>query len=225
MTTCSSCGAELRIGEHPFCPHGRVLRSELNLGEQPPVMSDAEISRTAAIVAGVDQLNGKCVRCGHELQIGDYPFCPHGSIFTQFAQHFDPIVLHQAADGSYSFPASVDAPVRPGYRKVEVRTIQEADRVTREVNSREESKAREIHAQSESMREATLSRNRRDMDKLRDRLSDAGKQFAERARQYVDSKPRRGFQSPNFHMDVFSFDSSNREVHRDDRTGWKGRKG
>ncbi len=165
-----------------------------------------------------------CATCGSELSIGDYPFCPHGSIFSQRAQHFDPIVLHQAADGSYSFPASVDAPLRPGYQKVEVRTIQEADRVTREVNAREESHARQIHEQNEAVRDQTLSRSRRDMDRLRERLSPEGRQLADRAREYVNGKQRRAFRSPNFFIDVFAHDSSNREVHRDERTGWKGRK-
>lgn len=33
----------------------------------------------------------KCEKCGHELQIGDYPFCPHGNNFKQYS-------------GSLSFP-------------------------------------------------------------------------------------------------------------------------
>jgi hypothetical protein len=165
-----------------------------------------------------------CSQCGAELQIGDFPFCPHGSIYAQYAQHFDPIVVHQAPDGSYSFPASVDAPLRPGYAKVEIRTLREADRITREVNSREDAAIRESHHASEAQREATLARNRAQLDQAKARFSPQGREFAARMREYVNSKRRPGPGSANFHIDVFSHDRSNREEYRDARTDWKSRR-
>ena len=171
----------------------------------------------------------RCTDCGEELHLGDYPFCPHGSIWSSHAQRFSPIVIHVSASGEYRFPASVEAPVPDGYRKVEIRTIQEADRVSREVNAREDSTLRSVQAQSETGRHLTRQRNRAFMDSIRHKLSPAGREYLDRAREYVAHKDReRENNKPratNFHFDVFAHDSSNREQHSDERTGWKGRKG
>jgi hypothetical protein len=170
-----------------------------------------------------------CQACGRVLEIGDYPFCPHGSIWSAHAQRFSPIVVHVSQAGEYRFPASVDAPIPAGYRKVEIRTIQEADRISREVNAREDSTLRAVQAQSDTSRSLTRARNRAFMDSIRHKLSPAGREYLDRAREYVaqkdrareNSRPR----STNFFIDVFAHDASNRERHADERTGWKGRKG
>lgn len=167
---------------------------------------------------------GICKECGQETVIGDWPFCPHGSVLRQRAQHFDPIVLHQAADGSYSFPASADAPLREGYRKVEIRTIQEADKISREMNSKMDSQLRDAHAFNEALHSATLAKHRADVDRIRDRLSARARELADGARAYVDGKRRPGPGPANFHFEVFAFDGSNREAHRDERTDWKSRR-
>ena len=176
-------------------------------------------------------MNMICSECGHELQIGDYPFCPHGSIYPGHAQRFDPIVVHVSCegDGQYRFPAAVDAPVPAGYRKVEIRTIQEADRVSREVNRREDETLRSVQQQSDASRQAARSRNQAFMNNMKERMSPKGRQFLDQAREYQAMKDKEREQSrprgTNFHMDVFAYDSSNREQYRDERTGWRGRKG
>ena len=54
-----------------------------------------------------------CSKCGAEVMIGDWPFCPHGATFHGNAQRFDPIVVWQSNSDSekYSFPgpAQLDA--------------------------------------------------------------------------------------------------------------------
>jgi hypothetical protein len=170
-----------------------------------------------------------CKDCGHELQIGDYPYCPHGSIYSEHAQRFAPIVVHRTADGVYSFPASVDAVVRGGYDKVEIRTLREADRITREINQHEDAKLGEVQQQSDANRQATRARNQAFMNNLRNKMTPQGRRFLDQARAYQalkdkareNSRPR----SANFYIDVFANDSSNREQHRDERTQWRGRKG
>jgi len=142
------------------------LRDAVLSSAPEPIMTDEQIKRTAAICAGKDTVDGKCVHCGHELQIGDYPFCPHGSIYPERAQHFEPIVVHVSGDGQYRFPAATDAPVPSGYRKVEIRTIQEADRISREVNRREDETLGAVQRQSDTSRMATRSRNRVFIDRL-----------------------------------------------------------
>jgi hypothetical protein len=166
-----------------------------------------------------------CSQCGAELEIGSWPYCPHGSLYAQPAQHFDPIVVHQAADGSYSFPASVDAPIRPGYRKVEIRTLREADRITREVNSREDAKIEQVHRERQSQLAANVIKSRAELDQAKSRFTPQGREFAAKMREYVNQKRRPGPGRANFHIDVFANDQSNREAHADARTDWKSRKG
>ncbi len=169
-----------------------------------------------------------CTECGKELEIGQHPFCPHGYVRGAYAQAFSPIVIHVSADGQYRFPGSTDAAVPEGYRKVELRTIQEADRVTREVNAREDETLRSVQHQSETSRSLTRARNRAFMDGIRSRLSPQAQQYLDRAREYVALKDRERSnvqpRSTNFYMDVFAHDSSNREGHADERTQWKNRK-
>ena len=67
------------------------------------------------------------------------------------------------------------------------------------------------------------------MNNMRERMSPKGRQFLDQAREYQAMKDKEREQSrprgTNFHMDVFAYDSSNREQYRDERTGWRGRKG
>ncbi len=184
-----------------------------------------------------------CSVCGEELHIGQHPFCPHGYVRGAYAQAFSPIVIHVSPTGEYRFPGSTDAAVPEGYRKVELRTIQEADRVTREVNAREDETLRSVQHQSETSRSLTRTRNRAFMDHIRaggrwvskdehgrevvrHGLSQEAKQYLDRAREYVALKDRERVnpRSTNAHFEVFSHDSSNREGHADERTGWKNRK-
>jgi len=67
------------------------------------------------------------------------------------------------------------------------------------------------------------------MNNIRNRMSPQGRQFLDQAREYQKQKDKQREnvrpRSTNFHIDVFSHDSSNREQYRDARTNWQGRKG
>ena len=173
-----------------------------------------------------------CSECGAELQIGDFPFCGapggHGSVFPEYAQHFDPIVVHVSPSGEYRFPAATDAPIPAGFSKHEIRSIREADKVTREVNAREDSKLESVHASSEASRLAKRARNREFMNGIRSKLSPATRRYLDEYREYQAQKDKERAQSrsksADFHMEVFAMDSSNREAYADERTGWRGRK-
>jgi len=52
------------------------MSERVKIQDAEPIMTDAQIKRVSAIITGKDLVDGKCVHCGHELQIGDYPFCP-----------------------------------------------------------------------------------------------------------------------------------------------------
>jgi len=164
------------------------------------------------------------------IEIGDWPFCPHGSTRRENAQAFNPIVLFQnPLDGSYSFPASSDARLPAGYRRVEITNLRQADRITGEVNRRENQAIREQWHIEQAKQSSTNKQRRDELKSMMDKLSPAGRQMAEQAMRYADRKrAQRSMKGPgeaNFHMDVIANDSSNREIHSDERTNWRGRKG
>ena len=173
-----------------------------------------------------------CPECGVELEIGDFPFCNapggHGSIFPEFAQRFDPIVVHVSPSGEYHFPAAIDAPIPAGFQKHEIRSIREADKITREVNSREDSKLSEVHMAHEATRQEKRRRRQEFMDAMHSKLSPAARQYLDERREYQREKDkereRNRPRSADFHIDVFAFDGSNREAYADSRTDWRSRK-
>ena len=168
-----------------------------------------------------------CKDCGHELEIGDYPFCPHESIYVQNAQGFSPVVVHKDANGKIRFPGSADAPCPPGFQRVELTTTAEVRRFEREVNAKEREKAGQNHA-SQAFISASERRDRREkFIELKKTFSKRGQQFADammKARDMHRSRLERPVGDPNFHVEAFSQNSSNREQYNDRATGWRGRK-
>jgi len=175
----------------------------------------------------IESLNpkpGVCSHCGHELQVGEWPYCPHPSVNGTFAAGFDPVVVHRDAAGNIRYPANIHAPVPEGYQRVELRTVNEVRRFEQEVNQRERVKADQHLSQREAQFSAQQSSRRSDLRGKMRNMSAFGQDFARHAMDRTDNR-RSAPREVGFHLDVFSNDSSNREVHRDARTDWKGRKG
>lgn len=133
------------------------------------------------------------------------------------------IVLHKKPDGTYSVPAHRDAPVPSGYERVELRNA--AD-----VRAAEKSMEREEYAKWEAKAEREgrffSERERMMRSELRDKMrhmSQAGRDFALHAMRQNDNRERAKFQS-NVYFDAFANDSSNRDAHRDETTGWRPKK-
>ncbi len=171
----------------------------------------------------------KCSECGTELQVGDWPFCGgdqnrHVPADGRFAQGFDPVVIHRDAAGNIRYPGAADAPVPAGFQKVELRTMHEVRRFEAEVNQREHAKADQQLSRREAIFSAQQSQRRRDLRTQMERFSPLGRDFAHHAIDKGNNR-RAASRDVGFHLDVFSNDSSNREVHRDARTDWRGRKG
>lgn len=171
-----------------------------------------------------------CSTCNRVLEIGDYPFCPHESIYARNAQAFDPIVLFQNPEtGAYSFPGSSGAALPAGHRRVEITNLRQADRVTSEINRSENQEIREQWHKEQASRGEKQKARREELKELMRKMTPEGRRAAEQAMEYADRKrERRSMNGPkdaNFHMDVIAYDSSNRDVHTDRRTDWRGRKG
>lgn len=172
-----------------------------------------------------------CAHCNKELEIGDYPFCPHGSIYEQSAKRFDPIVLHKGPNGEYSFPGNSSDPVPAGYEKIEITNIRQADRYVREIDSKERSKMFDNRENNRLYFEEKTRERRQQVDALLQsgKLSNRARMLAEKAREYADKKHDRRFSStkafsPNFHIQALSFDVGNRMPYAGPDTSYRDRK-
>lgn len=172
----------------------------------------------------------KCSTCGKELEIGDYPFCPHESIYGQQAQRFDPIVLHRdPSTGEYSVPGRSNDPVPAGYEKVEITNIRQADKIVREMDRRASHDASIKQDMNRQFFDEQRKAHREQVDaEMRRRGLDSGRarMLRDKVRAWADKqqevrRARKG--NPNTHFQVFAFDRSNRMPHSSRETGYRDR--
>jgi putative FmdB family regulatory protein len=171
-------------------------------------------------------------------------FVSVSGIGERYAQPFTPVVYHQAPDGAVSFPGRSDELPPPGYEKVELKTVREIRKFEAEMNRREYAVWQEHQENVDRARQDNVKRRREDIQALMrgegrqvttidehgnertvtlNGFSRFGRNLARIAIDHANNKPREKF-DPNFHVQVFSQDSSNRRPWRDVDTGWKGRK-
>lgn len=169
----------------------------------------------------------ECRSCGNTLSIGDWPYCPHSSIYAQSAQHFDPVVIHKDAEGNVRFPGRADAAVPAGFEKVELRTVREVRQFEHDMNVR----GRAESEQAAYNRTQTFDREHRmrrsELAQRMPGLSPFSRELAQvamRQRDARQSSKNKPF-DVGFHVEAFSQDSSNRGAHCDESTGWQRRKG
>lgn len=178
-----------------------------------------------------------CSQCGHELQIGDYPFCPHESIYASPAQRITPVLVYQnPKTGAFWFPGSNNDPSdhptpESGFtRRQELTSIRDIERVERSMGRRLESERRELLAHQHAALDTKTRELREENDaKLRargitnSRVTELTRRFIDRNREI--RRQRELSRGVNFHSQVLAYDQSNRQGHADERTGWKERKG
>lgn len=113
-----------------------------------------------------------CSDCGDELEIGDYPFCPHGSIYGNNAARFDPILVYEMPDGQHFFPGSnKDKPPVEGAKPIVLDTLRKADRFVRETNQRLQM---EMDVQSAVYRDHSDRRRKENREQLQSELVKRG---------------------------------------------------
>jgi hypothetical protein len=210
-----------------------------------------------------------CRECGKELEIGQYPFCPHQFYRERDAQAFQPILVYEMPDGTHYYPGRNDDPPPLGFDKaakpIVLDTLRKADAFVRSTNAREQY---EIDKRTEEKRNHTDKVQRESRAQLRAELEKRGisaknvdaiiadrdgrgpdksavmQQFEatcratgqefnrahfeavyERTQASRRNPDYRGRPQASFGIEVFEQDASNRRPHRDERTGWRGRKG
>lgn len=163
---------------------------------------------------------GPCPECGRILERR------YLSRAEERAQRFEPIVYFESPDGRFSFPGRSDAKCPEGFETKRVCTFREYEQFSRKVNQIERGKIeRQVEAEQEWLehQEAT---NRRDLRSAMEHMSPAWRAFARRAMEASNNNPNRPkVRDPNFYVEVFEHDQSNRESFVDERNGWRRRNG
>jgi hypothetical protein len=171
-----------------------------------------------------------CFACGHEIELGEFPFCPHGRLREANARRFDSIVIWQANrdPDQYSFPGQADEPCPEGYHAVELSDLHSADKFVARMNQLELEKAEVTRDLSYQALDEQTRRRRAD---IAARISGNARAEAlfRQVREYTDrsrerKRARHARLDPRFHIQVLSYDSGNRNSYSGPETGWRERK-
>lgn len=140
------------------------------------------------------------------------------------AQGFVPVVVHVDGEGNVRLPAHTDAPMPPGFRKVELTDINAIRKFENNMNTVERQKMQEHQSNKTRSLNAQFKENRSAMAEIVKRFSPRGQKFYEAMRDVSERKQAqfaaRGIPEPNFHIEAFSQDSTNREDYRDAANDW-----
>jgi len=144
------------------------------------------------------------------------------------AQRFDPVVIHRDAAGNVRFPGNTNAPVPEGFQKVELRDMTEIRKFEGEMNRKDASAAADFHAAQQSYRAGQLAHNREQLARgfathdeagrpvtvSLDKFSPRGREFYEAMRKQSDARTHRAAR-PEFYIEAFTQNASNRDDHHD----------
>lgn len=140
------------------------------------------------------------------------------------AQGFVPVVVHVDGEGNVRLPAHVDAPMPPGFRKVELSDINQIRKFENKMNAVERGKMEDHQRNQTRSLNAQFAENRGAMAEIVKRFSPRGQKFYEAMRAVSEKKQAafaaRGIKDPNFHIEAFSQDATNRQDYRDARNDW-----
>lgn len=174
----------------------------------------------------------QCLDCGVEAE-----YLPSFYYSSRAAQAFDPVVIHKDAQGNVRLPAHSSAPVPEGFEKVELRTSREVYAFERQMNAKDAAIAADFHAKNEAHRDGQIRHNRGEIqeylngkawvDGTGERhvgFSNRGRRFYEAMREQSE-KRRHEAVRPEFVVEAFSYNASNRQGYHDPSVSFgKGRK-
>ena len=183
-----------------------------------------------------------CSTCGHEIEFGEWPMCPHGQTREVNARRWDPIVVWQSNTESdkYSFPGQANEPCPAGYHRVEITNLTQADRFVGRMNAVERQKMEGLRDMRHVLDDAGVKDRRAEEDargwvmqadgskfyirgnSRAEALQRASREWADRLRDRRRSRQPRP--DPHFHSNVLSFNSGNRNSYSGADTNWRERK-
>jgi hypothetical protein len=180
--------------------------------------------------------------CGHAIQFGEFPFCPHSPVRERNSLSFSPIVVwaSNADPEKFSFPGQANEPCPADYHRVEITNLRDADRFVSRMNALERRKMEAERDMRHALDDAGVTDRRGEEDargwvmradgtKFYVRGNTRAENLQRRAREWADRlreqrRSRHPRIDPRFHIDVLSFDSGNRNSYSGAETGWRERK-
>ena len=132
----------------------------------------------------------------------------------------DPVVVYRAPDGTFRFPGDPHSAAtrkydQQGYTRIEMRSAADVRRFESQMNTRELSSAGRRLEAKQAQRESRQSQTRAELRRLMPRMTPQGQAVARAAMARTDAKPKDRVKDANFHVEVFSYDRSNRDASRD----------
>lgn len=132
------------------------------------------------------------------------------------AQAFDPVLVYRDKSGHVRFPGRNEGVTPKGYEPVYLRTSTDVRKFERQMNQKERERYFDHKERHEARFAEWTSSARSELRQKMQSMTPAGRALAEAAMRENDSKPSVDTRfDPGFHIDAFSFDSSNREGHYD----------
>jgi hypothetical protein len=132
----------------------------------------------------------------------------------------DPVVIFQAADGTFRFPGdpsgrSAHQYARQGMTKIELRSAADVRRFESHMNKRELSLSHRKVEAHQAQREARESHMRAQLRQSMSAMTEYGRDLARAAMRRADHAPRERARDAGFHVEALSYDRSNRPESRD----------
>lgn len=155
--------------------------------------------------------------CGKETV-----YLPSFYYTSQTAQRFSPVVVHKDAEGNVRFPGHADAPLPPGFHKVELTDFHQIRKFEKEINAKDRERASKFHEAKSFLLDGQLKENRRVMSELVKNFTPRGKEFYAKMKEVSERKQKQGGRGidPGFYIEAFTQDSSNRQGYRDSKNDW-----
>jgi hypothetical protein len=153
---------------------------------------------------------------------GEADYAPSFYYTSQTAQRFAPVVVHKDAEGNVRFPGHADAPLPPGFHRVELTDFYQIRKFEKEVNQRDKERASKFHEAKSFLLDGQLKENRRVMNELVKNFTPRGKAFYDKMREVSERKQKTSGRpiDPGFYIEAFTQDSSNRQGYRDAKNDW-----
>lgn len=132
------------------------------------------------------------------------------------AQSFDPVLIFRDASGHYRYPGRNSEAPPAGYEAVYLRTTSEVRKFEREINRKERERYFAHKERNEKRFEQWTKEARSELRQKMQHMSPYGRALAEAAMRQNDSQPSVNTRfDPQFRIEAFSQDASNREAQYD----------
>ena len=217
------------------CSMGHVVEAMGPMGENTRACDHCAVGFTDRVEAVYSKASLEIAqRKSHKLMleegVDNFPSCVAHRILLatpswhqKDANSLKMVVHRDPQTGEYRHPGHRDAPVTVGYEKVEVLDMHHARRIEREINAKELVKENDNLCASREHFEKQRSAGEADIRAKMADFTPQGRAFAELS--FTKNRIRReeqrtSGQGANAGFEALSYDKTNRQEHRDEKSNW-----